>query len=151
VTGITGITGLTGPTGAASSPVAEPAPPAQSEAAAEATPAAEATSQKVEPPFIIDTNKFRVALSYQGATVRSWVLKGFKGNDNKPLELLNTAAGGDFPFSLYFSPDAPKPTTNVNWAWYSQAGDPDGLGVTYTFSDGHTSVRKVFRFEKNSY
>ena len=28
---------------------------------------------------------------------------------------------------------------------------PDGMGVTYEFSDGHTAVRKTFRFQKNSY
>ena len=39
----------------------------------------------------------------------------------------------------------------MNWAWYTQTADPDGLGVTYEFSDGHTVVRKAFRFEKDSY
>ena len=81
--------------------------------------------------------------------MRSWLLKKYKGNDNKPLDLVNTAAGLDFPFSLYFPNE--KPAANVNWAWYKQTADPDGLGVTYEFSDGHISVRKVFRFQKNSY
>ena len=44
-------------------------------------------------------------------------------------------SGLDFPFSLYFP--GQKPAANVNWAWYKQTGDPDGLGVTYEFSDGH--------------
>ena len=81
--------------------------------------------------------------------MRSWQLKKYKGNDGKPLELVNTAAGLDFPFSLYFPNQ--KPAVNVNWAWYKQTVDPDGLGVTYEFSDGHVGVRKVFRFQKDSY
>jgi YidC/Oxa1 family membrane protein insertase len=39
----------------------------------------------------------------------------------------------------------------VNWTWYTQTPDPDGLGVTYEYSDGHTKVRKSFKFQKNSH
>jgi YidC/Oxa1 family membrane protein insertase len=132
-------------------------PPAPEKAAAQAAAesqapepgAAAATPQQARPPFIIDTDLYRVSFSNQGGTVRSWLLKKYKGNDSKPLELTNTAAGIGYPFSLYFP--SQKPGTDVNWAWYEQAGDPDGLGVTYTWSDGHTSIRKVIRFEKNSY
>jgi YidC/Oxa1 family membrane protein insertase len=127
--------------------VADAAAPPSPEAAAAVS--ANATPQKPEPAFIVDTDLYRIALSNQGATVRAWQLKKYKGNDGKPLDLVNTASGLDFPFSLYFP--AEKPAANVNWAWYKQTGDPDGLGVTYEFSDGRVSVRKVLRFQKNSY
>ncbi len=81
--------------------------------------------------------------------MRSWQLKNFRGNDEKPLELTNTAAGLEYPFSLHFP--GKKPTTNPNWAYFTQTADPDGLGVSYEFTDGHTVVRKTFRFEKSSY
>jgi YidC/Oxa1 family membrane protein insertase len=97
---------------------------------------------------VIDTDAYRISISNQGATVRSWVLKKYRGNDGKPLEVTNTAAGSH-PFALYF-PDQ-KPKADVNWAWFKQTGDPDGLGVTYEFSDGHLNVKKVFRFTKSSY
>jgi YidC/Oxa1 family membrane protein insertase len=129
-----------------------PAAPAQSppvDAAATAAPAVPPTSSQAQPPFIIDTDLFRVALSNQGGNVRSWQLKKYKVADNKPLELVNTSSGLAAPFSLYFP--GQKPATDVNWAWYTQTGDPDGLGVSYEFSDGHTVVRKTFRFERNSY
>jgi YidC/Oxa1 family membrane protein insertase len=129
------------PTG---TPAAPPAAPT-----AEAVLPANATPQKAEPAFVIDTDLYRITLSNQGATVRSWQLKKYKGNDNKPLELVNTASGLDYPFSLHFP--VQKPAANVNWAWYKQTGDADGLGVTYEFSDGHVAVRKVLRFQKNSY
>jgi len=128
-------------------PAAEATPPAAEAALAEApsTPATSVpTSSQALPPFIIDTGTFRIAFSNQGATVRSWQLEKYKGNDGKPLELVNTASGLDFPFALHF-PDQ-QPTAKVNWSWYTQTADPDGLGVTYAFSDGHTSVRKVFRY-----
>src|SRR5450432_2040114 len=112
------------------------------------TPTSPATPQRSEPVFILDTDLYRITFSNQGANVRSWILKKYHGNDEKPLDLMNSSAS-DYPFSLYFA--GQKPGTDVNWAWYKQTGDPDGLGVTYEFSDGHTTVRKVFRFQKNSY
>jgi YidC/Oxa1 family membrane protein insertase len=145
---------------AASTPA--PAPPPELETPA--TPAADAkksepaaassgpaTAQQVLPPLVIDTDVFRVAFSNQGGTVRSWQLKKYRGNDGKPLELINAAANLDFPFSLYFPSSGPQPASKINWTYYQQTPDPDGLGVTYEYSDGHTSVRKTFRFEKNSY
>jgi len=133
---------------------AQPTPAAAVETASAteasgAAPVAKPTEQQPLPPFVIDTDRFRVTFSNQGGTVRSWQLKKYKGNDNKPLELTNTDSGLERPFSLYFP--AKKPTTNPNWAFFTQTGDADGLGVTYEFSDGHTQVRKKFRFEKNNY
>jgi YidC/Oxa1 family membrane protein insertase len=118
-------------------------------AASSLAPTAPSTAQQALPPYVIETNLFRVTISSQGATVRSWQLEKYKGNDNKPLELVNTASGLPYPFSLSF-PDQ-KPATDVNWAWYKQTPDADGLGVKYEYSDGHTSVRKSFRFQKDSY
>ena len=151
-----GQTAAQGTPGAPSTPGASPAagaaaPPAagvEKVSAAGVLPAG-ATPQKPEPPFVIETDLYKIAFSNQGGTVRSWQLKKYKGNDNKTLDLVNSAAGMDFPFSLYFPGE--KPQANVNWTWYQQTPDPDGLGVTYEFSDGHVTVHKVFRFKKASY
>ena len=133
--------------GSAAANATTPPPPAVEPAAP--APAVAATKQNVLPPLTIETTRFRIVFSNQGANIRSWQLKNYKGNDNKPLELTNTAAGLEYPFSLYFP--AQKPATNPNWAYYTQTADPDGLGVTYEFSDGHLAVRKKFRFEKDAY
>ena len=126
---------------------AAPSAPAQPEAASDTS--ASATDQHAEPLFVIDNGVFQVSFSNQGATARSWLLKKYRGNDNKPLELINTVSNLEFPFSLYFP--AEKPAGNVNWRYYTQTPDPDHLGISYEFSDGHTSVRKTFRFQKDSY
>jgi YidC/Oxa1 family membrane protein insertase len=132
---------------ALSSAGAAPVEAAPAEAAA---PAGPATSQQALPPLTIDNGVFKVTFSNQGATVRDWVLNNFKQDDNKqPLNLVNTASTSDLPFSLYFPVE--KPATNVNRAYYTQTLDPDGLGVVYEFSDGHTDVRKTFRFQKDIY
>ena len=131
------------------SPPVEASIPVQEVAAPQGAPTSPPTPEKVQPPFIIDTDLFRIAFSNQGANVRSWLLKKYKGNDGKLLNLVNTTSGLGFPFSLHFP--AQQPTARVNWTWYAQTPDPDGLGVSFQFSDGHTTVRKSFRFQKNSY
>ena len=128
---------------AASSPATAPAP------AAEPVPAANATPQQPQPAVIIDTDNYHVVFNNQGANVRSWELKNYKGNDGKPLELVNTASKLGYPFSLSFP--AEKPASDVNWKYYKQTPDPDGMGVAFEYSDGHTVVHKSFQFQKNSY
>jgi YidC/Oxa1 family membrane protein insertase len=117
----------------------------------ESTPTAPVTHAKVEPSFSIDTDLFHVTFSNQGGNVRSWVMKKYTA-EGKPLDLVNPNAAVDdpFPFSIYL-PDDKALDKKLNWSYYSQTLEDDGLGVTYEFSDGHNTVRKTFRFLKNSY
>jgi YidC/Oxa1 family membrane protein insertase len=135
---------------AASLPQQQPAPVSTAVAAKEPkAPSAPATAEQQQPHVVINNGVYRIEFSNQGATVRSWQLNKYRGNDNKPLDVVNTAANVDFPFSLYFPGE--KPATNVNQAFYTQTTEADGLGVSYEFSDGHTRVRKTFRFQKDSF
>ena len=111
-----------------------------------------ATNQQPAPSMVVQTDLYRISISNQGATVRSWQLKGakFKDNDGKPVELVNSASSLVTPFSFYLPGDKDL-EKKLNWSYYTQTADPDGLGVTYRFSDGHIAVKKVFRFQKNSY
>jgi YidC/Oxa1 family membrane protein insertase len=148
------------------------APPSEAAATTQA-PAANATTQQPLPNFIIETDLYKISFSNQGGTVRSWILKGkdakgrlkYRGNDGKPLDIINASAGPPcaapptppaqgpsclpFPFSLHFPTQ--EPAAKVNWAYYAETPDPDGLGVSYLYSDGHTTVRKAFNFAKNSF
>jgi YidC/Oxa1 family membrane protein insertase len=110
------------------------------------------TEQQPMPSVVIHTDLYRISIGNQGATVRSWQLEGakYKDNDGKQVELVNSAAGLPAPFSFYVPGDKDL-EKKVNWSYYTQTADADGLGVTYRFSDGHVSVKKVFRFRKNSY
>jgi len=126
-----------------------PAAPAETAAAPSGPATSAVTSKKPLPPLTVETDLFRITFSNQGANARSWVLRKYKDSNGKPLDLVNTTSGLGYPFSLYFPEQ--KPTADINWAWYDQKQDEDGLGVTYDYSDGHTSVHKVFRFQKNSY
>jgi len=111
-----------------------------------------ASQQQPLPSMVVQTDLYRISFTNQGATVRSWQLKGakFKDSDNKQVELVNSTAGLAPPFSFYLPGDKDL-EKKLNWSYYTQTADSDGLGVTYRFSDGHVSVKKVFRFLQNSY
>ncbi len=140
---------------ASSNPAAQTsakAPPPEAAAAA-APPTARSgtgTPQQALPSFFIDTDLYHVVFTNHGADVQSWQLKKYRGNDGKQLDLVNPSAGWALPFSLDIPSDKAL-EQRLNWTYYSQAADPDGLGVTYQFSDGHVAIKKTFRFEKNSY
>ncbi|MGD0500529.1 MAG: membrane protein insertase YidC [Bryobacteraceae bacterium] len=140
----------TAETAATAPPEAPPVAAAEAQAEPASVPAGPATRQIALPPFVIDTDLFRVTFSNQGATVRSWLLKKYKGNDDKQLEITNAAAGMEYPFSLYL-PGQDAAAKTLNWAFFTQTADPDGLGVSFAFSDGRVSSHKTFRFQKNSY
>jgi YidC/Oxa1 family membrane protein insertase len=131
-------------------PVSAEAPPAEA-AEANKAPVAPVTQAPAEPPLVINTDLFKITFSNQGASVRSWQLKKSLA-EGKPLELVNTTAAVEdpYPFSLYMADRKPL-AKKLNAALYQKTVDPDGLGVVYDFSDGHTTVRKTFRFQKNSY
>ncbi len=107
-----------------------------------------ATPQQVLPNVRIDNGRYQLSISNQGATVREWVLLNFKGNDGKPLQLLNTVGEAPPVFSLYFpslsATERDTVSKAVNWSFYQPTVDADGLGVTYEFSNGHLAAKKVF-------
>ena len=114
-------------------------------------PTAPVTEGQAEAPFVINTDLYKIAFSNQGANVRSWQLKKSLA-DGKPLELVDTSAAVEdpYPFDLYI-PGQKTLADKLNAAFYRKAVDPDGMGITFDYSDGHTVVRKTFRFQKDSY
>ena len=82
--------------------------------------------------------------------VDSWLLKKYRDHSGKPLQLVNTAAApkAGHPFSCVFKQ---APTSDPNSALFVMKPDPDDLGVSFEYSDGHSVFRKSFRFTANSY
>src|SRR5579872_1513981 len=127
------------------------APPPAETAETTQPPTAPTAAGQAEPNYYIQTDLYTIAFSNQGGTVRSWQLKK-EFAEGKPLELVNTMASSEdpWPFSLYL-PDQKAIAKKLNTAFYQKTVDPDGLGVVFDYSDGHTVVRKSFRLQKNSY
>ncbi len=129
---------------------AKPEAPKPAEQAAPPPPAEE-ISGGAEQTFRIDTDFYRIEFSNRGAVVRSWLLKAYKDNTGKAVELVNQAAAAKAgsPFSLDFPEQ--KPAQNLNQALYAAKVAEDGLGIEFTFSDGNVVSRKTFTFRKDSY
>jgi YidC/Oxa1 family membrane protein insertase len=102
--------------------------------------------------FAIDTGLHKVVFSNRGATIRNWVLTGFKDNNGKPLELVNQKSlqvtAIPAPFSLSF-PAAPS--VDPNDKLYKVTRSSDDLTVTFEYANGPFSAKKTFQFKKDSY
>src|SRR3954454_4286829 len=72
-------------------------PPADPPKAAAPAPVPGATAEETLPPLTVETDLYKVTLTSQGATVSNWVLKNFRGNDSKPLDLVNTTSNTPRP------------------------------------------------------
>jgi YidC/Oxa1 family membrane protein insertase len=138
-------------TGQTSTTAAKPAiaTPAATPAAAQAVPGQIEAS--TEQQFVIDTDIYRVTLSNRGGTVRSWILKKYKDNAGKPLELVNAASYSKVapPFSIVLRDD--HAADALNYGLYVAKPAADGLGVEYEFSDGKSYAKKTFQFTKSGY
>lgn len=131
-------------------------PPAEAakqtaEEAAEPQAAHPAVSAEKEQLQIIDTDLFRITFSNRGAVVRSWVLKKYRDSAGDPLDLVSPAgsAKSAWPFSLDYKDK--KPSVDLNAALYGVQLTPDGLGISFEYSDGRTVAEKTFQFQKKNY
>jgi YidC/Oxa1 family membrane protein insertase len=132
---------------------AEAVPPPAAASTAEPTAAAPtqpAMGAGVEQTFTIDTQLYEIRFSNRGGVVQSWLLKKYRDHDGKPLQLVNTVAAPKvgYPFSWVLKT---PPTSDPNTALFVMKPDPDGLGVSFEYSDGHSVFRKSFHFTQNSY
>src|ERR1700761_509603 len=99
----------------------------------------------------IDTALYHIVFSNKGAIIQSWVLKQYRDEAGKPLELINTA-GEDVPrpFSIEVA-NGQKLVIDPNAVLYRPTISGDGKTIDYDYSDGQTSIHKSFEFDNNSY
>ena len=128
-----------------------PPPASAAPAASPVTPlSTKAAQAPAETTQVIDTDLYHIVFSNKGAVIKSWVLKKFLDNSGKPLDLVNVAASGiPYPFSI--DTKGRHLSVDPNQVLYITKAAPDHLGVSFSYSDGKTSIQKTFHFTKNSY
>ncbi len=152
------------PAPSAAAPAAAPQAPAQPPAAAPpataaqpavavrnpAAPVAPVVQAGAEKTTVVENDLYRITFSNRGAQVTSWILKHFKDDQGKPLELVHSQAAKEFgyPLSLYTS-DASL-AAKLNQALFvpsvtGQVSAPATLKFTY--SDGSVQATKTFVFD----
>lgn len=125
--------------------------PATTAATAPVAPApANAVEAKGETDTVVENELYRITFTNRGAQVKSWILKKYKDNSGKPLDLVHAQAAAEFgyPLSLY-TYDA-----NLNAKLKSALFVPSTTGtlaapgtLSFEYSDGSLVVRKTFRFD----
>ncbi len=107
-------------------------------------------SASAETETAIDTSLYHVIFTNRGGVVKSWVLKQYRDESGKPLELVNTAAENvPRPFAIELKDQ--KLTVDPNAVLYQSKESGDGAGVEFDFADGNTTIHKSFSFSKDSY
>ncbi len=139
-------------------PIAQKAPEAAAAKPADAVSAAASTTggglepvqASAEAVTVIDTDVYTITLTNKGGMVKSWLLKKYKDNDGKPLNLVNPSAGSlPGPFAIDLK--GQTTSTDPNNALYIVKPTADNLGAEFEFSDGKTSVKKSVQFTKSGY
>ena len=130
---------------------AAPATPPSAPASSVVTPAGpRATKQgETESSTVIENDLYRITFSNRGGLAKSWVLKKYKNDQGKPLELVNAIAGPQhgYPLSLITYDESLNKKLNKD-VLYVATEDQSGENKTLTFdySDGDVSVKKKFTF-----
>jgi YidC/Oxa1 family membrane protein insertase len=147
------------PAPAESSPAAAPgaatpaaaAKGAAAKGASAKTPAAPAVKAAAVSTTVIENELYRITFSNKGGEVTSWILKRYKTDEGKPLDIVHDQAAEKFGYPLSIYTYEPALTTSLNRALYV----PSATGhlavpskLTFTYSEGGLDVTKTFSFDE---
>lgn len=162
----------------------EPAQPAKNESVqqpgANATPASAAPTTNAQPApapankttkapvntkqasteseTVIENDLYRIKFTNKGAQVKSWILKKYHDDHEKPLELVHPIAAPQYgyPLSLHTYDEGLR--KKLNESLYLPSGSRESAGeiqspqsIRFEFSDSDTTVVKEFSFRPHSY
>ena len=118
--------------------------------------AGSAVQAAAEQPIVLENELYRITLSNRGAQATSWILKKYKDDHGKPLDLVNARAAKEFgyPLSLYsYDADLRQRLAKALYvpAVAGASTVPAQLAtpgsVTFTYSAGGLNVTKTFSFD----
>ncbi|MBS1815200.1 MAG: membrane protein insertase YidC [Acidobacteria bacterium] len=133
-------------TASGATPASAPGSSGKKTAAAPATPAITATA---ETTTVIDSELYRIEFTNKGAAVKSWILKKHKGNDGKPLDLVNHGLAQEFGLPLTLWTYDTSLTHQINDAMYvaSATGNLSApQTVTFRYNANGLDITKTFSF-----
>jgi YidC/Oxa1 family membrane protein insertase len=115
------------------------------------TSAAVGTTQaRSESSTVIENDLYRIEFTNRGAQVKSWVLKKFTDDNERPLDLVNSLAAAKYglPLSLWTYNEALR--SKLNSALYvpsSTGTQPAPAELVFEYAEPDLVVRKSFRFD----
>ncbi|HUL71724.1 MAG TPA: membrane protein insertase YidC [Vicinamibacterales bacterium] len=134
------------------SPVSAAAPAPGPQAAKPAAPAV--VSDSAAHDIVVETDKVRAVFSSAGATLRSWQLKGYRGDDGGPaFDLVPPDLPANFPRPFTLATDDPAISATLATALYQPSVTSLSLGsnpgtLSFEFRDASgLNARKTFHFQ----
>ena len=125
----------------------QPGTPAAAAANAPKLPTVQATAVTTT---VVENELYRITFSNRGGEATSWILKAYKDNYGKPLDLVHEQAAKQFgyPLSLYTYDSGL--TASLRQAMFVPSATgvlASPASVTFNFSNGEYLVRKTFSFD----
>ncbi|HEY4009545.1 MAG TPA: membrane protein insertase YidC [Acidobacteriaceae bacterium] len=110
------------------------------------TPAVQAAA---ETSTIVENELYRITFSNRGGQVTSWILKRYKDEDGKPLDLVDHAASAKFgyPLSLYtYDPALTQTLANAMYVPSATGALSAPATLTFHYAANGLDVTKTFTF-----
>jgi YidC/Oxa1 family membrane protein insertase len=101
---------------------------------------------------VVENELYKITFTNRGAQVKSWILKKYKDNDGKPLDLVNQKAAEKYGYPLsLFTYDAGLRGQLANALYVPSAtGDLNAPAkLSFDYSSGGITVQKTFTFDSS--
>ena len=105
-----------------------------------------------ESTIVVENELYRITFSNRGAQVTSWILKKYKDDDGKPLDLVNREAAAKFGYPLSLFTYDQSLTARLQQAMFvpSTTGTISAPGtLSFEYSGGGLTVHKAFKFDSS--
>jgi YidC/Oxa1 family membrane protein insertase len=102
-----------------------------------------------ESETVIENDLYRIAFTNRGGRVKSWVLKKYTDDKDRPLELVNATAAEKYgyPLSLWTYDEGLRNKLNSSLYVATSTSAHAPAEVTFEYADGDVAVRKTFKFD----
>ena len=142
------------PSPSSSQPVTAHAGKAAATPSAKGAQAAPANQQAAsESSIVVENDLYKITFTNRGAVAKSWILKDYKDDNGKPLDMVNSAASAKYgyPLSLWSYDENTRNT--LNSALYvpstSQTVLKAPASVSFVYSNNGLTVQKTFQFDQS--
>ncbi|HZL24903.1 MAG TPA: membrane protein insertase YidC, partial [Acidobacteriaceae bacterium] len=109
-----------------------------------------AVQAAAESTTVVENELYRITFSNRGGQATSWILKKYRDNEGKPLDMVHEGAAKQFgyPLSLYtYDPTLTKSLANALYV-PSVTGDLQAPAkLSFKFASGNITVEKTFTFD----
>ena len=112
----------------------------------DATPAIQAAAPATT---TVENELYRITFSNRGAAVTSWILKGYKDNDGRPLDIVHASLAKEFgyPLSLYtYDPALTAALSNALYVPSASGNLTSPATFSFDYSANGLTVHKAFSF-----